>query len=54
MNLPLAHSGHWAASLLYLTPVVFLTLTLRLQSWKERRRARQDAQNPPRTTEDAP
>ena len=35
--LPVAHAGHWLASLLYLAPVVIVVGALGFQSWKDRR-----------------
>ncbi len=37
MTLPIAHAAHWAASLLYATPIVVAFLVLRLQAHKDRR-----------------
>ena len=38
MTPTLAHVGHWAASLLYLAPVVLVVAALGWQTLKERRR----------------
>ena len=35
---PLAHVGHWLASLLYVAPVVLVVAALLWQTWRERRR----------------
>jgi hypothetical protein len=37
-----AHAGHWVTSLLYFAPVVGLVGFLALQSWRERRRGRDE------------
>ena len=34
---PLAHAGHWLASLLYLAPVLVVVGALVWQSWREKR-----------------
>lgn len=36
---PLAHSGHWLVSLLYLVPVAAVVGTLAFHAWRDRRRA---------------
>ena len=41
--LPVAHLGHWYASLLYVAPVVVLGLWSALHSWRERRRRRRES-----------
>jgi membrane protein DedA with SNARE-associated domain len=40
---PLAHAGHWLASLLYLVPVLVVVGALVWQSWRDRRRSRRSA-----------
>jgi hypothetical protein len=35
---PLAHAGHWLASLLYLVPVLIVVGALVWQSWRDKRR----------------
>ena len=35
---PLAHAGHWIASLLYLVPVLVVVGALAWQSWRDKRR----------------
>jgi hypothetical protein len=37
---PLAHAGHWIASLLYVAPVVIIVGALLFQSWRDKRRNR--------------
>jgi hypothetical protein len=37
---PLAHAGHWLASLLYVAPVVLIVAALAWQSWRDKRRKR--------------
>lgn len=37
-----AHIGHWTTSLLYFAPVVVLVGFLWFQSWRERRRHRDE------------
>ena len=37
---PLAHAGHWLASLLYVAPVAIIVAALLWQSWREKRRGR--------------
>lgn len=37
MSIPLAHAGHWAASMLYLVPVVILGLGILYQRHADRR-----------------
>ena len=41
--LPLAHAGHWIASLLYVLPVAVIVGALLWQNWREKR-----AKRPPR------
>ena len=43
---PLAHAGHWAASLLYLAPILIVTALLAVQSVRDRRRSMQPAADP--------
>jgi hypothetical protein len=40
MTPPLAHVGHWAASLLYVVPVLIVVAALVWQSWRDKRRRR--------------
>lgn len=40
---PLAHAGHWAASLLYLAPVLIAIALIAFQSVRDRRRGTQPA-----------
>lgn len=40
MLTPLAHTGHWLVSLLYLVPVVVIAGFLGVQAWRDRRRGR--------------
>jgi hypothetical protein len=40
---PLAHAGHWAASLLYLTPILIVIALVAIQSVRDRRRGIQPA-----------
>jgi hypothetical protein len=40
---PLAHAGHWAASLLYLAPILIVIALLAVQSVRDRRRGMQPA-----------
>jgi hypothetical protein len=40
---PLAHAGHWLASLLYLVPVLIVVGALVWQSWRDKRRHRNSA-----------
>jgi hypothetical protein len=35
---PLAHAGHWIASLLYVAPVALIVGALLWQSWRDKRR----------------
>ena len=35
---PLAHAGHWIASLLYVAPVALIVGALLWQNWREKRR----------------
>ena len=37
---PFAHAGHWLASLLYLVPVLVVVGALVWQSWRDKRRRR--------------
>jgi hypothetical protein len=37
---PIAHAGHWLASLLYVVPVVVIVGALWWQGWKDKRQAR--------------
>lgn len=37
MTVPLAHSGHWLVSLLYLSPVAVVLVALGVQAIRERR-----------------
>lgn len=37
MSIPIAHAGHWAASMLYLVPVVILGLGVLYQRLADRR-----------------
>jgi hypothetical protein len=37
---PLAHAGHWIASLLYVAPVVIIVGALLFHSWRDKRRNR--------------
>jgi hypothetical protein len=39
----LAHAGHWRAGLLYLVPVLIVVGALVFQSWKDRRRGEDEA-----------
>ena len=41
INVPLAHSGHWLASLLYLVPVALLGGGIGYQRMQDRRAARE-------------
>ena len=34
---PLAHAGHWLASLLYVAPVAIIVAALLWQSWREKK-----------------
>ena len=36
-GIPLAHAGHWIASLLYVVPVALIVGALLWQSWREKR-----------------
>jgi threonine/homoserine/homoserine lactone efflux protein len=38
----LAHIGHWSTSLMYLGPVVLLVGYLGVQTWRDRRRSKED------------
>lgn len=38
----LAHAGHWAASLIYFSPVVLVTGGIALTAWKDRRAERRE------------
>lgn len=40
--LPLAHAGHWAVDLLYVTPLLIVVAVLAYASIKDRRRARRE------------
>lgn len=40
----LAHSGHWAVSLVYFAPVVFITGGIAIVAWKDRRAERRQEQ----------
>jgi hypothetical protein len=40
---PLAHAGHWAASLLYLAPILIVIALVAVQSVRDRRRGMQPA-----------
>jgi hypothetical protein len=40
---PLAHAGHWAASLLYLAPILIVIALVAVQSVRDRRRGTQPA-----------
>jgi hypothetical protein len=46
---PLAHAGHWIASLLYVVPVAVIVGALWWQSWREKRQARDGGPTPPKT-----
>jgi hypothetical protein len=48
---PLAHAGHWIASLLYVAPVALIVGALLFQSWREKRGKVKDgkAASPPRS-----
>jgi hypothetical protein len=51
---PLAHAGHWAASLLYLAPILIVIALVGFQSVRDRRRGIQpaadaDVPDPPAT-----
>jgi hypothetical protein len=35
---PLAHAGHWIASLLYVAPVALIVGALLWQNWRDKRR----------------
>lgn len=41
INVPMAHSGHWLASLLYLVPVALLGGGIGYQRMQDRRAARE-------------
>jgi hypothetical protein len=43
---PLAHAGHWLASLLYLVPVLIVVGALVWQSWRDKRRRGDSAPGP--------
>jgi predicted MFS family arabinose efflux permease len=45
-GIPLAHAGHWIASLLYVAPVALIVGALLWQSWREKRRK---GEEPPRS-----
>jgi uncharacterized membrane protein YtjA (UPF0391 family) len=36
-GIPIAHAGHWIASLLYVVPVLLIVGALLWQSWREKR-----------------
>lgn len=36
--IPIAHAGHWIASLLYVAPVALIVAALLWQNWREKRR----------------
>jgi hypothetical protein len=42
---PLAHAGHWLASLLYVAPVVLIVAALLWQSWRDKRRKGEGARS---------
>jgi hypothetical protein len=48
---PLAHAGHWIASLLYVAPVALIVAALLWQNWREKRRK---GDEPPRRTGEEP
>lgn len=37
MSVPIAHAGHWAATLLYAAPIIVVVLALVIQRWRDRR-----------------
>jgi hypothetical protein len=37
-GIPIAHAGHWIASLLYVAPVALIVAALLWQNWREKRR----------------
>jgi hypothetical protein len=39
-GLPIAHAGHWIASLLYVVPVAVIVGALLWQSWRDKRAKR--------------
>jgi hypothetical protein len=39
---PIAHFGHWYVTLLYMGPVIVLVAALSIQSWRDKRRNRDD------------
>lgn len=51
INVPLAHAGHWAAGLLYLTPVVILAGGI---VWQRRNDKRLDEEGAHKRDEDVP
>ncbi len=38
----LAHTGHWAVSLIYFSPVVVVTGGIAVTAWRDRRRERRE------------
>lgn len=51
-QIPIAHSGHWAASLLYLMPVALLGGGIAYQRFRDRQAARDHSGSPEKTTDD--
>jgi hypothetical protein len=39
-GIPIAHAGHWIASLLYVVPVAVIVGALLWQSWRDKRAKR--------------
>lgn len=38
----LAHTGHWAVSLIYVTPIVIVAVAVAIATFRERRRHRKN------------
>ncbi len=48
MDLPLAHAGHWALDVLYVTPILVVALVIVTNAIRDRRAARhEEGREPP-------
>lgn len=51
--IPIAHAGHWLASLLYIVPIVLVVGGLVFTAWREKRRQAKEGDAPPAPPESA-
>lgn len=51
LSIPIAHAGHWAASLLYLMPVALLGCGIGYQRFRDRQAAREESRSPDETSD---